>query len=94
MTEEERLVFKTQWAELRRIHKVHNLYKEYARAFEACQTQGLRDRKIKEVTDEILKRSVVLSKVLGLAGSEIIELTTCLKQLTSKPLYDSSATSA
>lgn len=47
MTQEERLVFNTEWAELRRIHKVHNLYKEYARAVEACQTQDLHDRKIR-----------------------------------------------
>ena len=80
-TGEERLAFNTEWAEQRRIQKVHRHFMDHAQTIRACQTKGLRDRKIKEITDEIQKRSVIFSKVLGLADNEMSELITCLKQL-------------
>ena len=78
--EEERLAFNNEWAEQRRIRKVHHICKEHDQSIEACKTQMQREEKIKEIADGIQERSSLFSKCLGLTDAEIMELAARLQR--------------
>ena len=71
---EEREEISTELDKLQKIEKVQNLRSGYIKTLEAILAPALRERKLKEIIDEIRKRSGVIGKVCGLTYEEVIEL--------------------